>query len=144
VAPLREKLESFLGEVQKVPRRVKQAASSVTELGEIIEKSKALPLEFYDPKGEVAGEADAMRHLLFQGQLARKYGETPAKIISYVHEYTSPGQPSAERAMDLYNDQLGRELGLSATSDDELIELARKYVDTGRVRVLPEEQRGGY
>lgn len=144
VAPLREKLQKFLGEAQKVPRRVKQAASKVGQIGEIIEKSKAIPLEYYDPKGEVAGEADAMRHLLFQGQLARKYGETPAKIISYVHEYTSPGQPAAEREMDFFNDELGRELGLMAGSDEELIELARKYIDSGRVKTLPEEQRGGY
>lgn len=137
VAPLREKI---LG----IPRKAKKAVADVTEIGDIIKRSKEIPLEYYDPKGEVAGEADAMRHLLFQSKLTRKYGETPAKIISYLHEYTSPGQPSAEREMDLINDELGREIGRSAKSEQELIEMARRYIESGKAKTLPKEQRGGY
>jgi hypothetical protein len=144
VAPLRAKFEGYLGEAKKLPRKAKQAVANVTEIGDIIKRSKEIPLEYYDPKGEVAGEADAMRHLLFQAQLQQKYGEFPAKAIGYVHEYTSPGQPSAEREMDLINDELGREIGRSAKSEQELIEMARRYIESGRAKTLPKEQRGGY
>jgi hypothetical protein len=144
VASLRAKFEGYLGEAKKLPRKAKQAVANVTEIGDIIKRSKEIPLEYYDPKGEVAGEADAMRHLLFQAQLLQKYGEFPAKAIGYVHEYTSPSQPSAEREMDLINDELGREIGRSAKSEQELIEMARRYIESGRAKTLPKEQRGGY
>jgi hypothetical protein len=144
VAPLRAKLEGYLGEAKKLPRKAKQAVADVTEIGDIIKRSKEIPLTYYDPKGEVAGEADAMRHLLFQAQLQQKYGELPAKAVSYIHEYSSFGQPSAEREMDFLNDELGREIGRSAKSDRELVEMARKYIESGRAKTLPKEQRGGY
>jgi hypothetical protein len=144
VAPLRAKLEGYLGEAKKLPRKAKQAVADVTEIGDIIKRSKEIPLTYYDPKGEVAGEADAMRHLLFQAQLQQKYGELPAKAISYLHEYSSFGQPSAEREMDFLNDELGREIGRSAKSDRELVEMARRYIESGRAKTLPKEQRGGY
>jgi hypothetical protein len=144
VAPLRAKLEGYLGEAKKLPRKAKQAVADVTEIGDIIKRSKEIPLTYYDPKGEVAGEADAMRHLLFQAQLQQKYGELPAKAVSYIHEYSSFGQPSAEREMDFLNDELGREIGRSAKSDRELVEMARRYIESGRAKTLPKEQRGGY
>lgn len=144
VEPLRRRLEPFLGEARKVPRRIKQAAADVTEIGPIIKRSNEIPLKYFDISGEMGGEADAMRHLLFQAQLARKYGETPAKIISNVHEYTTLGQPESQREMDLYNDVLGREIAAKAMSDEDLVRLAEKYVKSGRAKVLPKEQRGGY
>jgi hypothetical protein len=144
VAPLRAKFEGYLGEAKKLPRKAKQAVADVTEIGDIIKRSKEIPLTYYDPKGEVAGEADAMRHLLFQAQLQQKYGELPAKAVSYIHEYSSFGQPSAEREMDFLNDELGREIGRSAKSDRELVEMARRYIESGRAKTLPKEQRGGY
>lgn len=144
VAPLRQRLEQFTAEARKVPRRVKQAAASATEIGEIIKRSNEIPLKYFEISGEAGGEADAMRHLLFQAQLAQKYGETPAKAISFLHEYTSPGQPEAERLMDFYNDELGRQIAREAKSDKDLVTLAEKYVKTGRAKVLPKEQRGGY
>ena len=144
VAPLRRRFEQVAGVARKIPRKLKQTAADVTDIGEIISRSKKIPLEYFDPKSEVAGEADAMRHLLFQAQLAQKYGDMPAQMVSYLHEYTSPGQPSAEREMDLYNDILGREIAKKAKSEKELVELARRYVQSGRAKTLPKEQRGGY
>jgi hypothetical protein len=145
LAPLRQRLEPFFREARAVPRRVKQAAADVTEIGPIIKRSNEIPLTIFDPKSELGGEADAMRHLLFSSQLAQKYGETPAKIVSYLHEYTSPTQSEAQREMDLANDALGREIARSAKDDKQLIELARKYVESGRAKMLPKDQRNsGY
>ena len=145
LAPLRQRLEPFFREARAVPRRVKQAAADVTEIGPIIKRSNEIPLTIFDPKSELGGEADAMRHLLFSSQLAQKYGETPAKIVSYLHEYTSPTQSEAQREMDLANDALGREIARSAKDDKQLIKLARKYVESGRAKMLPKDQRNsGY
>lgn len=144
VEPLRQKFKQFLSEARGVPRKLKQTAADITEIGPIVQRSNEIPLKYFEMSGEAGGEADAMRHLLFQAQLMRKYGELPAKMVSYIHEYTSPSQPSAEREMDLYNDILGREIGKKAKSEEELIELARRYAESGRAKVLPKEQRGGY
>lgn len=144
VESLRRRFEQVAGVARAVPRKIKQTAADVTDIGEIISRSKKIPLEYFDPKSEVAGEADAMRHLLFQAQLAQKYGDMPAQMVSYLHEYTSPGQPSAEREMDFLNDALGRELAREAGSEEELIRLARKYIESGKAKTLPKEQRGGY
>jgi hypothetical protein len=46
--------------------------------------------------------------------------------------------------MDFLNDELGREIGRSAKSDRELVEMARRYIESGRAKTLPKEQRGGY
>ena len=144
VAPLRQRLEPFLGEIRKVPRKLKQTVADITEIGPIIKRSNEIPLKYFDISGEAGGEADAMRHLLFQAQLARKYGENPAKIISMLHEYSTLGQPTSQREMDFYNDALGREIAAQARSDEDLVRLAEKYVKSGRAKVLPEEQRSGY
>lgn len=136
-------VDDFRQTMLGVPRKLKQAAADITEIGPIIKRSNEIPLKYFDEKTEVDGAADAMRHILFQGQLMRKYGETPAKTISYVHEYTSPGQAAEARAMDLYNDEIGRELGRVAKSDEELIDLAAKYVRSGKAKTLS-GSRGGY
>lgn len=107
-------------------------------------KAEQIPLRYYGVETEGGGEADAMRHMLFQAQLAQKYGELPADIISTLYEYTSPGQTPAEREMDFYNDALGREIARRASDEEQMIELARKYVEDRRARVLPKEQRTGY
>ena len=107
-------------------------------------KAEQIPLQYFGRETEGGGEADAMRHMLFQAQLAKKYGDLPADIISTLYEYTSPGQTGAEREMDFFNDALGREIAKQASDEQQMIELARKYVEDRRARVLPKEQRTGY
>jgi len=61
-----------------------------------------------------------------------------------LYELTSPGQSSAEYEMDLYNDALGRQIGERAKSDEDVVRLAREYVEKNKAKILPKEQRTGY
>jgi hypothetical protein len=61
-----------------------------------------------------------------------------------LHEFTSPGQSDEEEAMDLFNDALGREIGELAMTDEDVVRLAREYVDKNKARVLPKGERTGY
>jgi hypothetical protein len=115
------------------------AASIVPGLRPILDKAQDLPLKYYAATGDHNGEADAMRHMLLQAQLMQKYGETPAKAIGWLHENISFGQPEREQAMDEYNDVLGRQIGAKARSEQEMIDMARQYIDTKRAKSLAQD-----
>ena len=115
------------------------AASLIPGLRPILDKAQDLPLKYYAATGEHNGEADAMRHMLLQAQLMQKYGETPAKAIGWLHENISFGQPKREQAMDEYNDVLGREIGAKAKSEQEMIDMARQYIDSKKARSIKQD-----
>jgi hypothetical protein len=115
------------------------AASIVPGLRPILDKAQDLPLKYYAATGEHNGEADAMRHMLLQAQLMQKYGETPAKAVGWLHENISFGQPEREKAMDEYNDVLGREIGAKAKSEQEMIDMARQYIDTKKAKSIKQD-----
>jgi hypothetical protein len=70
----------------------------------------------------------------------RKYGETPAKIIGFMHENLSGPQGDAEKAMDEYNDRLGREIGRVAKNRTDLERLALEAIEKRQARILSKEQ----
>jgi hypothetical protein len=115
------------------------AASLIPGLRPILDKAQDLPLKYYAASGEHNGEADAMRHMLLQAQLMQKYGETPAKVIGWLHENVSFGQPEREQAMDEYNDILGREIGAKARSEQEMIDMARQYISSKKAKSLKQD-----
>jgi hypothetical protein len=115
------------------------AASIVPGLRPILDKAQDLPLKYYAATGEHNGEADAMRHMLLQAQLMQKYGETPAKAIGWLHENISFGQPEREKTMDEYNDVLGRQIGAKAKSEQEMIDMARQYIDTKKAKSIKQD-----
>lgn len=86
-----------------------------------------------------------MRHMLLQAQLMQKYGETPAKIIGWMHENLSGPQGDAEKAMDEYNDRLGREIGRVAKDKADMAYRAMQAIDKQQAKTLTKEQMGeGY
>lgn len=115
------------------------AASLIPGLRPILDKAQDLPLKYYAATGEHNGEADAMRHMLLQAQLLQKYGETPAKAIGWLHENISFGQPEREKTMDEYNDVLGREIGAKAKSEQEMIDMARQYIDSKKAKSIKQD-----
>jgi len=44
----------------------------------------------------------------------------------------------------LYNGALGRQIGERAKSDEDVVRLAREYVEKNKAKILPKEQRTGY
>ena len=120
----------------------KWAASMIPGMSDIISSSSNLPLQYYPADTEHNGAGDAMRHLLLQAQLTQKYGEFPAKAISYAHEYLAPGQPKAERAMDLSNDVLGRQIGNQAKSQADIIKMSQDAIANNKAMTLPPGEDG--
>lgn len=102
--------------------------------------------EYYFPANEQHNaRGDAMRHMLLQAQLMQKYGETPAKVIGWLHENLSGPQSDAEEAMDVYNDRLGREIGRVATDKADMAYRAMQAIEKQQARTLTKEQMGeGY
>ena len=92
------------------------------------------------------GKADAMRHLMYQADLTRKTNPTIADLVSMAYESRlgSPGQTEAEREMDRFNDALGREIGQRAKDEQDVVRLAREYVEKNKAKILPKEERTGY
>jgi len=114
-------------------------------LDEEYRNANTIPLEHYPKSTEHNGPADAMRHMLFQAQLTKNYNPTLAKIISQGHERLLDwGQPDAEQAMDFHNDALGREIGTKAQSIEEMTQMAKDAIASGRAKTINRDLPGKY
>jgi hypothetical protein len=141
------------GDVKSIPvseqigRKVREAkiqAAKELGLADIYMRSLDIPEKTYGEAEAIGGRTDAMRHLLLQAMLTKKYGPTAASVIGGIHEFTSIGQPKAEKEMDMFNDRLGREIGEAALDDNEMVRMAKEYVDTGKAKVLEEGYGANY
>lgn len=122
-----------------------QRLADLVGLDEEYKNATTIPFEYYPKSSQHNGEADAMRHMLFQAQIAKNYNPTLAKIISRGHEYfMDPGQPDAEQAMDFQNDSIGRQIGAKAKSVDEMSQMARDAISSGKARVIGRDLPGKY
>lgn len=94
-------------------------------------------------QGDSRGKGDAMRHLLLSAELQRTHPMMAGPLL-YGHEYVTnllQGQRSDDRAQDLHNNNLGRDIGRRAKSRDEIERMARETLDSGKAMVLPDLQR---
>jgi hypothetical protein len=95
----------------------------------------------YGWKERLSGKGDAFRHLVGTAMLAQKHGAPYAQFVTSLHENPyipfigAVGHSKEDRDMDLYNNQLGLELATQAANYDDLVRLARQYIDTGKARV---------
>lgn len=123
-------------------------ASGLADLAGLDEEyynANTIPLQHFDKSTEHNGPADAMRHMLFQAQITKNHSPTLAKIISQGHERLLDwGQPDAEQAMDFHNDALGREIGAKAKSIDEMTQMAKDAIMSGRAKVINRDLPGKY
>lgn len=87
----------------------------------------------FPEKAQASKERDAYRHLLWLGMMTQKYGEKHARMAGNLHESRipfvgSPFQSNLEKDMDLYNNELGIQLGKSTKSLEELMQKAKEMV----------------
>ncbi len=66
------------------------------------------------------------------------------KTISFLNENITFNQNKAEKEMDYYNDAIGREIGKKAKSKEEIVQMAREAIDSGKARVIGKELEGPY
>lgn len=110
-----------------------------------IAKSKAI--DTYGKATEHNGKADAMRHIIFSALATQDYTDVGAKTMSWLHENVSLGsfnQPDVEQAMDTTNDTIGREIGKKAKSKEEIFQMAREAIDSGKAKVIGNTTEGPY
>lgn len=79
-------------------------------------------------------EADAFRHAYWNYQMTRAFGQERARDFSSLYEIFRPN-PGGERRMDLYNNQIGREL--AATEDGPAIGAVQGAIARGITRNSP-------
>jgi RHS repeat-associated protein len=87
------------------------------------------------------GEADALRHSLFNALNTQTAGEETTKALGDAHEQDRPEQPENEKAMDLHNNAVGRQVAKD-NPDASPQELATKLLDkaaNGGLRVLDKD-----
>jgi len=107
--------------------------------------------------GESGGNTDALRHLLGAATLARRQGPTYAQTALNWHENPNipvflgggHGQPEHDRAMDLHNNALGMQIGTTAKTYDEALNMAMKLIKDKKVKLAenvppPQEKPRGY
>jgi hypothetical protein len=131
------------GVVDKVARAGRKGQYMMADLVGLkpeVQYATETPERYFPANEQHNSRGDAMRHILFQAELMRKYGETPAKIIGFMHENLSGPQGDAEKAMDEYNDRLGREIGRVATDRADLERRALEAIEKRQARTLSKEQ----
>ena len=94
----------------------------------------------FPKKEQATSERDAYRHLLWLGMMTQKYSPETARAVGELHESKIPfvgsyGQSYSEQQMDLYNNELGIELGTKAKTLPELMEMAKKLVEENKVKI---------
>lgn len=98
--------------------------------------------------GDSGTAGDAVRHMTLMREIGKKYGETPARMIGWAHEYIggpmqyfSSGEPqsSRDREMDIHNNALGLELSRKARDDAHFNELVRDALKNRQADYYREE-----
>lgn len=83
------------------------------------------------------GHNDAMRHAYWNALMTKKYGVDFARDFTTAHE-GQPGNPQVRETMDLYNNEVGRNIAVNNpdTSEEELAKLVKNSVDRGDMLVV--------
>ncbi len=107
---------------------------------DIVDYSHNNAISQFPKKEQADTERDAYRHLVWLGMMTQKYGAETARKMGELHESKIPfvgsyGQSAPEKEMDLYNNELGIELGSKAKTIPELMEMAKKLVEEKKVKI---------
>jgi hypothetical protein len=102
---------------------------------------KKLPAEIQDdvrrdwPTND--GHTDAFRHAYWNARLTSEFGAEWTTQFTTAHEGSNPGNSTRE-AMDLYNNQVGRQIAVNNpnASPTELADLVKKALDNGDLVVV--------
>lgn len=96
--------------------------------------SRPSELGFADDPGGGGGPEDAVRHLLLSAELHRTRPMI-ANLLLYGHELGTnilQGQSVEDRNQDLFNNNLGRDIGLKAKSREDVERLVLDAVKSGK------------
>ncbi len=91
------------------------------------------------------GHEDAFRHAYWNALLVKEFGPDFARKFATAHE-GRPGNPGTREAMDLYNNEVGRQIAIDHpdADGDELARLVQEAVDDGNVVVIDRDSDLAY
>ena len=75
--------------------------------------------------GFADNDVDAFRHAFVSGVFTQEFGEKTANVLGWLNEVSSIGSPAGGSNMDLWNNSIGRKLGLKTKSRIELAGLIK-------------------
>lgn len=126
-------LDESLGQIF---RGVKAAGAELTGLAPNKEFATNIGVETYGKETQLGGKADAMRHITFSALATKEYGETAAKTISTLNETITWNQSKAEKKMDYANDAIGIRIGKTAKTREEIVDMAKKSIESGEAKTI--------
>ncbi|MEV0360456.1 hypothetical protein AB0H71_30815 [Nocardia sp. NPDC050697] len=90
-----------------------------------------------DPTAQADGHGDAYRHMYWNALMTQRYGEEWTAQFASSHEGVGGNAPARE-AMDLYNNQLGRQVAAENpdASPEDLGRLVQQKIDSGEAIVV--------
>lgn len=93
--------------------------------------------ERFPNQGAEDGHNDAFRHAYWNAMMVQKYGADWATRFGTAHERL-PGNPADREAMDLYNNEVGRQVAIAhpKASPEELANLVEQAVRNGDAVVI--------
>lgn len=92
----------------------------------------------FEGQGFNDGHADAFRHAYWNARMTQEFGEEWTADYAVAHERIE-GNPADRAAMDLHNNEIGREIGRANpdASPEELQQLVEQAVRDGQMVVVP-------
>lgn len=98
--------------------------------------------DFYNTKDD--GQGDAFRHAYWNARMTQEFGAEWTETYATAHEKTGGNIPQRE-AMDLYNNQRGREIALANpdASPEELKQIIKDELSKGTLVVLEGKDNTG-
>ncbi|MEQ8973394.1 MAG: hypothetical protein RIE73_23695 [Coleofasciculus sp. C1-SOL-03] len=88
------------------------------------------------------GHRDAFRHAYWNSLLVRNFGKEWTNQFTTAHE-ALPGNPATREAMDLYNNEVGRQIAIDnpEANDVEIADLVRQASDNGELIVIDQSSK---
>jgi hypothetical protein len=117
----------------KIFRAVKAIGAEVTGMAPNKRFAEDVSVETYGKESQLGGKADAMRHITFSALASQQYSEPVAKTISVLNENITYNQSKAEKDMDYAN---GREIAKKAKSKEEIVQMSKEAIDSGRAKTI--------
>lgn len=126
----------FDDQLSKVFRAVKAIGAEVTGMAPNKDFATNISVETYGKESQLGGKADAMRHITFSALASQQYSDPVAKTISVLNENITYNQSDAEKSMDYANDAIGRDIARKAKSKDEIVQMAKEAIDSGKAKTI--------
>jgi len=91
--------------------------------------------------GFADNDVDAFRHAYVSGVFTQEFGEKTANILGWLNELSSIGSPAGGANMDLWNNSVGRKLGLQTKNRIKLAELVQKALQKNELIISLDDPR---